>query len=159
MCLKYNLQAIPDCELCDGSSRQRAMAAAHHTFLIDCDTGVCICLSGDPTTGQSPASTQAARTPMARSLLKTCLTDCVKEQQMGAGRRQPPARPGESCAKRKIPSLPRPKRGDKSGPRRADRTGPIPAGLSEEMSMEAGILRAPTLTAHSLAPIKEAPRP
>ncbi|KAG8569834.1 hypothetical protein GDO81_014556 [Engystomops pustulosus] len=85
MCLKYNLQDTADCV---SRQREAAMSLYHHTFLIDCDTGVCVCLTGAPqpryVRTSPPPSSQTPTAAPSRRLFRTCLTSCMKEQRPDA---------------------------------------------------------------------------
>ncbi|CAH2318472.1 Hypothetical predicted protein [Pelobates cultripes] len=84
MCLKYSLQEIPETNLCDCMIRRReeVMSYAHHTYLINCQTGTCICLSEDPgqTATHNYPSTQQSKALLLRGLLRGCLTGPGKKQ-------------------------------------------------------------------------------
>ncbi|CAJ0936533.1 unnamed protein product [Ranitomeya imitator] len=66
---------------CVSRQREAAMSPSHHhTFLIDYDSGVCICLTGAP----GPVSLDPTASPLtpaphsSRRLLQTRLTSCMK---------------------------------------------------------------------------------
>ncbi|KAG9462001.1 hypothetical protein GDO78_015156 [Eleutherodactylus coqui] len=119
MCLKYILQETADCVT---RQREAAMTPNHHVFLVDFDSRVCICLTGDPRLlrkdTSASLSSQTPMVPPSRPSLRTRLTSCMKEPLGGDRCQDAGARlmTDKLCVKQKTSMEPQPKTARSRGP-------------------------------------------